>query len=176
LGWWKKKRSCGVSDDRLVALGRTALAMVMKVVFVSLAIGLRSRRSSVSSCGTETELTSTSDTGRNERELKKGSAHDTGFTVETVLKSSPSSTPSQSTTTRVEFGASVLDPGSHTFVWPQELLPEDRTLCGMLGDCRGKYTLRRGEDQWCQELKFGSTSRSFVIGARVFPEKNTGLA
>jgi hypothetical protein len=40
LGWWKKKRSCGVSDDRLVALGRTALAMVMNVVFVSLAIGL----------------------------------------------------------------------------------------------------------------------------------------
>ncbi len=62
----------------------------------------------------ETELTSTSDTGRNEREIKKGSAHDTRFTVETVLKSSSSSTPSQSTTTRVEFGASVLDPGSHT--------------------------------------------------------------
>jgi hypothetical protein len=39
LGWWKEKRSCGV-DDRLVALGRTALAMVMNVVFVSLAIGL----------------------------------------------------------------------------------------------------------------------------------------
>jgi len=130
----------------------------------------------VSSCGTETQLTSTSDTGRNEREIKKGSAYDTRFTVETVLKSSPSSTPSQSTTTRVEFGASVLDPGSHTFVWPQELLPEDRTLCGMLGDYRGKYTLRRGEDQWCQELKFGSTSRSFVIGARAFPEKNTRLA
>jgi len=130
----------------------------------------------VSSCGTETQLTSTSDTGRNEREIKKGSAYDTRFTVETVLKSSPSSTPSQSTTTRVEFGASVLDPGSHTFVWPQELLPEDRTLCGMLGDYRGKYTLRRGEDQLCQELKFGSTSRSFVLGARAFPEKNTGLA
>ncbi len=74
------------------------------------------RRSSVSSCGTETELTSTSDAGRNEREIKKGSTHDTRFTVETALKSSPSSTPSQSTTTtttRVEFGASVLDPGSH---------------------------------------------------------------
>ncbi len=73
------------------------------------------RRSSVSSSGTETELTSTSDAGRNEREIKKGSTHDTRFTVETALKSSPSSTPSQSTTTtRVEFGASVLDPGSHT--------------------------------------------------------------
>jgi hypothetical protein len=73
------------------------------------------RRSSVSSSGTETELTSTSDAGRNEREIKKGSTHDTRFTVETALKSSPSSTPSHSTTsTRVEFGASVLDPGSHT--------------------------------------------------------------
>ncbi len=29
---------------------------------------VRSRRTSVSSCGTETELTSTSDTGRNERD------------------------------------------------------------------------------------------------------------
>jgi hypothetical protein len=39
-GWWKKKMSCRVSDDRLVALGRKALAIVMTVVFVSLAIGL----------------------------------------------------------------------------------------------------------------------------------------
>jgi hypothetical protein len=38
--WWKKKRSCRVSDDRLVALGRKGLAIVMTVVFVSLAIGL----------------------------------------------------------------------------------------------------------------------------------------
>jgi hypothetical protein len=27
----------------------------------------------------------------------------------------------------------------------------------MLGDYRVKYTLRRGEDQWCQELKFGNS-------------------
>jgi hypothetical protein len=46
----------------------------------------------------------------------------------------------------------------------------------MLGDYRGKYTLMRGEDQWCQEPKFGNTSRSFVLGARAFPEKNVGLA
>jgi len=46
----------------------------------------------------------------------------------------------------------------------------------MLGDYRGKYTLWRGEDQWCQALKFGSTSKSFVLGPRALPEKNTGLA